>query len=307
MPMQNNARTPLETAADSNVGLVRTNNEDRFVVVDLPCDGRPGTLALVADGVGGHAAGEVASQTAVDTILRDLRAVPCADPVSALPRAVVRAGRAVYARSGEEEALRGMGTTLAAAWVIDRRLYTVTVGDSRIYLHRGGRTIQASIDHTWVQEAVEHGMLTPEQARIHPNAHVLRRHLGGPSDPVPDQRLRLEADEKLDASAMHQGLALEDGDAVVLCSDGLSDLVKEEEIERSLRHPRLDRSVEELIDLARNRGGHDNITVVAIRVPGKRVVAGRGIFPRGLWALLFLALLGAAAVFYLYVIAPGLR
>jgi serine/threonine protein phosphatase PrpC len=261
---------PLETAADSHVGLVRTNNEDRFAVVELPCNGREGTLILVADGVGGHAAGEVAAQTVVDEILRDLRATNCADPVRELTRAVVRAGRAVFARSQQDEALRGMGTTLAAAWVVGRRLYTVTVGDSRIYLFRGGKTVQASIDHTWVQEAIERGMLTPEQARIHPNAHVLRRHLGGVGDPVPDHRLRLDEGEKAEASAANQGLALAEGDAVVLCSDGLSDLVKSEEIGRSLRHPRLERSIRELIDLARNRGGHDNITVAAIRVPGKR-------------------------------------
>jgi protein phosphatase len=268
--MKDNARLRLETAADSNIGLVRTNNEDRFAIVEIPCDGQPGTLALVADGVGGHAAGEVASQMVVEEVVRDLSAVHCADPVRELSRAVVGAGRAVFNRSQEEESLRGMGTTLAAVWVIGGRLYTATVGDSRIYLHRRGKTIQASIDHTWVQEAVERGVLTPQQARIHPNAHVLRRHLGGPNDPIPDQRLRLDEDEPADATAVHQGCALEDGDALVLCSDGLSDLVNESEIERSLRHPRLDLSVKELIDLARNRGGHDNITVVAVRVPGKR-------------------------------------
>ncbi len=220
--------------------------------------------------MGGHAAGEVASQIVVEEVVRDLSAVPCADPIRELPRAIVSAGRAVFARSQGEEALRGMGTTLAAAWVTGRRLYTATVGDSRIYLHRRGKTIQASIDHTWVQEAVERGMLTPQQARIHPNAHVLRRHLGGPNDPVPDQRLRLDEDAQGAASEANQGLELEEGDAVVLCSDGLSDLVSGQEIERALRHPRLDRSVKELIELARARGGHDNITVVAVRVPGKR-------------------------------------
>jgi serine/threonine protein phosphatase PrpC len=305
--MKDDSQMRLETAADSNIGLVRTNNEDRFAVVNIPCDGRTGALVLVADGVGGHAAGEVASQMVVEAVVRDLKAAPCADPVHELPRAVVRAGRAVFARSQQDEALRGMGTTLAAAWVIDRRLYTTTVGDSRIYLHRGGKTVQASIDHTWVQEAVERGMLTPEQARIHPNAHVLRRHLGGPSDPVPDLRFRLIEGEEADASAVHQGCELEEGDAVVLCSDGLSDLVNGEEIERALRHSRLDRSIKELIDLARNRGGHDNITIAAIRVPNRQTAPARGIFRRTLWAVLILALLGAAALLYFRVIAPQLR
>jgi serine/threonine protein phosphatase PrpC len=305
--MKDEALMTLETAADSNIGLVRTNNEDRFAIVPIPCDGRTGAIALVADGVGGHAAGEVASQLVVETMVRDLTAAPCADPVHELPRAVVRAGRAVFARSQEDEALRGMGTTLAAAWVIDRRLYTTTVGDSRIYLQRGGKTVQASIDHTWVQEAVERGMLTPEQARFHPNAHVLRRHLGGPSDPVPDLRLRFDESEDADVSAAHQGCALSEGDAVVLCSDGLSDLVNGEEIGHALRHARLDRSVKELIDLARSRGGHDNITVAAIRVPGGPTAPGRGIFSRAKWVLLILAFSAAAALFYILVVAPRLH
>jgi serine/threonine protein phosphatase PrpC len=305
--MTDNAQPRLETAADSNIGLVRTNNEDRFVVADLPCDGRPGTLILVADGVGGHAAGEVAAQTAVEEFLRDLRAGGCADPVRELRRAVVRAGRAVFARSQQDETLRGMGTTLAAAWVIDRRLYTVTVGDSRIYLFRRGKMVQASVDHTWVQEAMERGMLTPEQARIHPNAHVLRRHLGGAGDPVPDQRLRLDNGDNSEASTANQGLALEESDAVVLCSDGLSDLVQREEIGRSLRHRQLDRSISELIHLACNRGGHDNITVAAIRVPGKQVFPARRIIPRALWAAGILVLLAAAAALFFLFIAPGLH
>jgi protein phosphatase len=267
--MPDNDSFTLETAADSNIGLVRTNNEDRFTIMAIPCGLQAGTLALVADGVGGHAAGEVASQMVVEQVVRDLAAGPCENPLRELPSAIVRAGRAVFARSQEDESLRGMGTTLAAAWVIGGRLYTATVGDSRIYLHRHGQTIQASIDHTWVQEAVEQGMLTPEQARIHPNAHVLRRHLGGPNDPIPDQRLRLGDGAGADPSPANQGLALEPGDGVVLCSDGLSDLVNEKEIGHALRHPRLDRTVKELIELARSRGGHDNITIVAVRVPGK--------------------------------------
>ena len=296
-----------EATGDSHIGQVRTNNEDRFAIANLECDGQPSILALVADGVGGHAAGEVASQTAVDEILRELRADPCANPVRILPRMVVRAGRAVFARAQKDAALRGMATTLAAAWLIGRRLYTVTVGDSRIYMRRGGKTFQASIDHTWVQEAVEHGLLTPAQARIHPNAHVLRRHLGGERDPEPDQRLRLGGDEQAPGSAEHQGMTLEDGDAVVLCSDGLSDLVREEEIGRALRHGRLERTVQELINLARQRGGHDNVTVVALRFPAARESSGlpRWMKPLVVLALSALVLAGITAIVYFLAIVPG--
>jgi serine/threonine protein phosphatase PrpC len=300
--MKVDQRTQAEAAGDSHVGQVRTNNEDRFAVVRLECGGEPGVLALVADGVGGHAAGEVASQTVVDEITRELRADPCANPVRILPQAAVRAGRAVFERASKDPALRGMATTLAAAMLVGRRLYTVTVGDSRIYLHREGKTFQASIDHTWVEEAVEHGLLTREQARFHPNAHVLRRHLGGKQDAQPDQRLRLGGEEEKLQEAEHQGMILEDGDAVVLCSDGLSDLVKEDDIGRALRHRRLERSIEELIQTALQRGGHDNVTVVAMRFPKP----GR---PIGWlwWLVLGISIpLTAAAAAAAYFLAAGL-
>jgi serine/threonine protein phosphatase PrpC len=291
-----------EVAGDSHVGQVRTNNEDRYAVAKLDCGREKSVLVLVADGVGGHAAGEVASQTVVDEISRELRADTCANPVRILPLAAVRASRAVYDRAQKDASLRGMATTLAAVWLVGRRLYSITVGDSRIYMRRGGKTFQASIDHTWVQEAIEHGLLTREQGRIHPNAHVLRRHLGGEHDPEPDQRLRLSEADGVAGSAEHQGMTLEDGDAVVLCTDGLSDLVKEEEIGRALRHRRLDRSVRELIDLARKRGGHDNITVVAARFPGGEQRLSR---PRraALWAVSILILIGVAAAAYFQFLA----
>jgi serine/threonine protein phosphatase PrpC len=300
--MTGDQRTQAEVAGDSNVGQVRSNNEDRFAIVRLECGGEPGVLALVADGVGGHVAGEVASQTVVDEITRELRADPCANPVRILPHAAIRAGRAVYERASKDPSLRGMATTLAAALLVGRRLYTVTVGDSRIYLHREGRTFQASIDHTWVEEAVEHGLLTREQARFHPNAHVLRRHLGGEQDAQPDQRLRLGGREEKVQDAEHQGLILEDGDAVVLCSDGLSDLVKEDDIGRALRHRRLERTIGELIQTALQHGGHDNITVVAVRIPKP----GR---PIGWlwWLILGLSIpLAAAAAAAAYFLASGL-
>jgi serine/threonine protein phosphatase PrpC len=296
-----------EVASDSHIGQVRTNNEDRYAVVNLECGGQPSVLALVADGVGGHAAGEVASQTVVDEIVREVRADPCANPVKLLPQAAVRAGHAVFARAQKDPELRGMATTLAAVWLVGRRMYSVSVGDSRIYMRRGGKTFQTSIDHTWVQEAVEHGLLTSAQARIHPNAHVLRRHLGGEQDPDPDQRLRLDSDEMSPGSAEHQGMILEDGDALVLCSDGLSDLVQTEEIGRALRHGRLERSVHELIELARQRGGHDNITVVALRFPekDKSPAVWRWLKPLVVIALSAVILAAVVGAVYLFVIAPG--
>jgi serine/threonine protein phosphatase PrpC len=264
--MKVNERMQAEAAGDSHVGQVRTNNEDRFAVIRLDCGGEPGVLGLVADGVGGHAAGEVASQTVVDEITSLLRSDPAANPVRILPQAAIRAGHAVYERAGKDPALRGMATT-------------------------------------WVQEAIEHGLLTREQARFHPNAHVLRRHLGGEQDAQPDQRLRLSEEED-PQEAEHQGMVLEDGDAVVLCTDGLSDLVKEDDIGHALRHRRLDRSISELVQLARQRGGHDNITVVAMRFPETGRRAG------GLWWLalgLSIPVVAAIAAALYFLLAGLLR
>jgi serine/threonine protein phosphatase PrpC len=273
--MENKSQWLPEAAADSHMGQVRTNNEDR-------------------------------SQMVVDEVTREVQADPCANPAKILPLVVVRAGKAVFTRGQADPTLRGMATTLAGAWLVGRRLYTITVGDSRIYMRRGGKTFQASIDHTWVQDAVEHGLLTPAQARFHPNAHVLRRHLGGEQDPEPDQRLRLAEGDATTGSAEHQGMTLEDGDALVLCSDGLSDLVKGEEIGRALRHPKLEKTVLELIELARSRGGHDNITIVALRIPETKKTAAGMRWRRmaaGL-AISAIILAAVAAAVYFLIISP---
>jgi protein phosphatase len=259
----------LAVAALSHPGEAREINEDRYSVSHylLEPDGRPATLAIVADGIGGHQAGEVAAQFAIDTIRNSLADSSAEDPLGLLSRAIIAAGRLVMETAARDEALRGMGSTVAIAWVIDHRLYTASVGDSRIYLARQGKLRQISIDHTWVQEAVVHGILTPEEARNHPNAHVLHRHLGGEKDPQPDFRLRLSDSESDPQSESNQGLVLAPGDQLLLCSDGLTDLVEPTEIQSALARYNPAEAVASLVNLARERGGHDNITVIAVAVP----------------------------------------
>ena len=259
----------LTVAALSHPGEAREINEDRYSVshfVREP-DGQPALLAMVADGIGGHQAGEVAAQLTIDTLRTAIAGTDGDDPLTELRNAVVSAGRLVMESAARDEALRGMGSTVAVAWVIDHRLYTVSVGDSRIYLLRQGRLRQISIDHTWVQEAVVHGILTPEEARTHPNAHVLHRHLGGEKDPLPDLRLRLSDAESDEQSESNQGLVLIPGDQLLLCSDGLTDLVEPAEIQAALSKYIPAEAVASLVNLARERGGHDNITVIAVSVP----------------------------------------
>jgi protein phosphatase len=142
------------------------------------------------------------------------------------------------------------------------------VGDSRIYLLREGRIQQLSTDHTWVQEAIEKNILTPDQARDHPNVHVIRRYLGSPDPPEVDFRMRLY-DSEADALAEgNQGMQIHPGDTYLICSDGLTDLVWNDEIAEIIRtKPSLKAAAQELIDTANQRGGHDNTTIVLINVP----------------------------------------
>jgi protein phosphatase len=186
----------------------------------------------------------------------------------AIEDAVTEASDAIAAHSASNDNLRGMGATCAIAWIIGDQLYTAYVGDSRIYLMRGGRIQQVTVDHSWVQEAIEKGLLTPELAREHPNVHVIRRYLGSPEPPDPDFRLKVFDGESDQQAEANQGLQLLPEDVLLLCSDGLTDLVWNDEILETIRtRPSLKESARALVDLANSRGGHDNTTVVLISVP----------------------------------------
>jgi protein phosphatase len=162
-----------------------------------------------------------------------------------------------------------MGSTCACVWVIGNQLYTAHVGDSRIYLMRGKHIFRITKDHTWVQEALEKGVLTPDQARDHPNVHVIRRYLGSVELPDVDFRLWLDENETDADAKANQGLRLDPGDVVMLCSDGLTDLVWDDEILNAVRSKKnLKVAAETLVNMANERGGHDNITVALMAMPG---------------------------------------
>ena len=184
----------VDVAAQSHPGMSGKNNEDRFAVSAYQvsaADPTPAALAVVADGVGGHRAGEVAAELAVEKITQQVAESDARNPVKILTNAIVKVGEMVRDQAEEQDGQKGMGSTCACVWIIGDRLYTASVGDSRIYLIREGQIQQITTDHTWVQEAIEHGALTPEQARNHPNVHVIRRYLGSKQPVVPDVRLRL--------------------------------------------------------------------------------------------------------------------
>jgi protein phosphatase len=160
-----------------------------------------------------------------------------------------------------------MGATCACALIVGDRLYIAYVGDSRIYLMRNGMIQQISVDHTWVQEAIEAGILDPDLGKDHPNAHVIRRYLGSKQPVDPDTRLRLSPREEGARSEANQGLHLRPNDHVILSSDGLTDLVSDEEIKAALDQLGQEEALSKLVDMANQRGGHDNITIVDLLVP----------------------------------------
>ncbi len=261
----------LHIAALSHAGLSGKNNEDRYAASSFQLskeDARPSIFAVVADGIGGHRAGEVAAELAVNYISMHVAESNAKKPIKILENAIHDASQAIAAHSAGKEEEHGMGSTCACVWIIENKLYTVYVGDSRIYLLRGKYIQRLSIDHTWVQEAYEKGIITADQMRDHPNVHVIRRHLGGIRLPEVDFRLRIDDNETDEESLNNQGFHLEPGDTILMTTDGLTDLVWDDEIQALIRSKRdLKSAAEALVSLANERGGHDNITVVLLAMP----------------------------------------
>lgn len=236
----------LRVAVSSDVGRRRRANEDAYAV--SPELG----LYLVADGMGGHSAGQVASRTAAESAqaaLRTLRGAG-ASLTEKLRYAVAAANREIFAAAEANRALTGMGTTLVALLAGSERIALAHVGDSRAYLIRGGRIRQLTDDHSLVAELVRRREISPDAAREHPHRHVLTRALG--VRPVVEPDLA--------------ELSPQTGDVYVLCSDGLTGHVEDAEIAAAARgEGELEAICCELVALANSRGGEDNITVVVAR------------------------------------------
>lgn len=268
--MTNTQGAHLDIAAASHPGMAGKKNEDRYGVSAFLTGSQgdiPAVLAVLCDGIGGHRAGEVAAQMGVTLITEEVTASDGSQPLKTLEKAIKRANHAIYEASLSDQGRKGMGATCACAWVIGDRLFTANLGDSRIYLIREGHILQLTTDHTWLQEAFDAGIIDEAQGETHPNAHVIRRYLGSPKAPRPDFRLWFFEGEG-DAEALeNQGLLLEAGDILLVCSDGLTDLVTDDEILAVVKSNPLGASSGILLDLANARGGHDNITVVLMGVP----------------------------------------
>jgi protein phosphatase len=263
----------LDSATITDPGSRGRLNEDSFEIISFNIsenDDTPVILAIVADGIGGHKAGEVASKIAVATIISSVAESDGTDPLWILKSALLEANHSITSEAEEDDSRRGMGSTVACALVIDSALYTATLGDSRLYLVRDNVIQQLNIDHTWVQEALEVGVINSEEARSHPRRHLIRSYLGS-ADPIhPDLRLYLDSKENQEQAKANQGLPLVPGDQVMICTDGLTDLVADEEIlEILVGEGSKEDQLQKLVDLANLRGGHDNITAVVLMAPGE--------------------------------------
>jgi len=258
----------------TDLGRTRDHNEDSFLVADLTTReaslqpsvrehmlGPKGTLLLVADGMGGAASGEVASQMAIETVFDHLEKTWCADDATGpeqfathLKEAVEATNRRIYTAARERPEHKGMGTTATAVGVLGDHVYIAQVGDSRAYLIRNGEATQLTKDQSLMQRLVDAGELTEEEAEKSERKNIILQALG------PDQKVKVDL--------TLQGVRR--GDVLVVCSDGLSGQVKREEIAGIVGTPEKDlvTASGELIDLANQRGGPDNITVVVARLSG---------------------------------------
>lgn len=234
----------IETGVRTDVGRVREGNEDSYLM-DEPLFG-------IADGMGGHAAGEVASSTAVAALSSGAARVNSEDPES-LVALIKEANRAIFDKATKDDSLHGMGTTCTLVLIDAHRAHLAHVGDSRAYLLRDGDLSRLSEDHTLVGRMVREGQLTEEEAAKHPQRSMITRSLG------------IDSDVRVDLRSFD----VRDGDRIMLCSDGLTSMIDEGTIKRVLQQTKSPQAAaDELVDLANEAGGDDNITVVVLDLSG---------------------------------------
>ena len=244
----------VRVRAATDVGLKRSNNEDNYGCW-LPDDEaerqRRGLLLTVADGMGGVKGGEVASRITVEALMHAYRDSAGGDIAEDLQGALVAANQLVHRESVQHPELSGMGTTCTAAVVRGREVYLAHVGDSRAYLVRSGRIRQLTHDHSLVGQLVRDRQITAEQARTDPRRNVVTRSVG--------------IGEEVEVDAGRVAESLRNGDVIILCTDGLHGLVSDDEMGAAVNGHDLDGACDALVTLAKQRGGHDNITVILAR------------------------------------------
>jgi protein phosphatase len=256
MPVESmKVRPGIEVAGLSDVGCQRENNEDSFLYWE-PADDREfkrkGRLAVVADGMGGYEGGLEASRLAVETVREVYDRVMRNDPQVALVEAFLTAHDKILNYAVENPELQGMGTTCTALVICDRQIHVAHVGDSRLYLLRDAEISRLTRDHSYVGRLVESGIVRAEDAERHPQRHILTAALG--------------AGTELSVDGIERSVKLQDGDELLLCTDGLWGVVGEDELQSAMASYAPNECCQALVKLARERGGPDNITLQVLRV-----------------------------------------
>jgi len=241
-------------AAITDTGCERDLNEDRYAVVE--CDS--GVVWIVCDGMGGQSGGELAAQLAIDAIRRDLQNMPRRSPESALKSSILEANRIIVLRR-QNQAFANMGTTIVSAIFYGPEVALAHVGDSRAYLVRDGAIQQLTTDHTYVQSLVDSGQIEVDDALSHPQAHILTRCIGS----EPGLEIAMSKFWLWDA------VEGEEKDRLILCSDGLYSLITEGEIASMVSELAPQQACVRLVELCKERGGFDNITVAIIPLSGQ--------------------------------------
>ncbi len=238
----------LKTFSITDIGVRRNINQDFVFSSEKPV-GRLPNLFIVADGMGGHKAGDFASRQATQTIVECLQNSTQENTVAAIRSAIEQANETVIAKAAESESFEGMGTTVVLATIFDNTMYVANVGDSRLYLERD-ELKQITKDHSLVEEMVRMGGIDQEAARYHPKKNVITRAVGG-SDEIQIDFFEIQ---------------LAPGDVILMCSDGLTNMVEDSEISLILRKQRdVVEMAETLVRTANENGGTDNVSVIIIK------------------------------------------
>lgn len=240
----------MKSFSVTDIGKKRSVNQD-YLYCSEEATGKFPNLFIVADGMGGHRAGDYASRLCVNKILEAVEKTSMTTPVSIFDEAIEYANRAVYGEAADNEEYEGMGTTLVGAVLYDKTLYVANIGDSRLYV-LSDRLRQITEDHSLVEEMVKNGEIRKDEARSHPNKNIITRALGTTKNVVPD----------------YFELELKKNDIVLLCSDGLTNMVEDEEIAFILKQHQgdLKGAGERLVAKANEYGGKDNMAVVLVQV-----------------------------------------
>ena len=239
----------MRAYATTDVGRVRRVNQDYIFCSMMPVGKLP-NLFIVADGMGGHKAGDLASRFTVETLINNIKNSSSDNPITIINDAIVEANTKLLEKAAESEQYTGMGTTLVVCTIIGESMYVANVGDSRLYLY-DGRLSQITRDHSLVAEMVALGKLGRDEARRHEKKNVITRAIGGAKEIMADF---FEAE-------------LTAGNRIIMCSDGLSNMVEDEEIERVLASDiPIEDKTKQLLGRANENGGKDNIAVVIIEL-----------------------------------------